>query len=116
MRRRRQGLQVSTFPFLAVLLCTMGSLILVLLAMDRKSKLAALYRSQQVAARVAEEATQAAAARRADWERRHQQVRADWERARLELRARLTGEKEALLTQMGSVQRQASDAARGLQT
>ena len=41
MRRRRQTLQVSTFPFLAVLLCTMGSLLLVLLAVDRKAKLAA---------------------------------------------------------------------------
>src|SRR5438105_2428888 len=37
MRRRRQTLQVSTFPFLAVLLCTMGSLLLVLLAVERKA-------------------------------------------------------------------------------
>ena len=31
MRRRPRKLQVDTFPFLAVLLCAMGSLILVLL-------------------------------------------------------------------------------------
>ena len=31
MRKRRQPLQVSTFPFLAVLLCTMGALLLLLL-------------------------------------------------------------------------------------
>ena len=31
MRQRRQRLQVSTFPFLAVLLCAMGSLILLML-------------------------------------------------------------------------------------
>ena len=40
MRRRRQTLHVSTFPFLAVLLCAMGSLILVLLVMDRRARLA----------------------------------------------------------------------------
>ena len=38
MKRSRHGLQVSTFPFLAVLLCTMGSLILLLLVMDRRGK------------------------------------------------------------------------------
>ena len=41
MRPRRQGLQVSTFPFLAVLLSAMGSLILVLLAVDQKARAAA---------------------------------------------------------------------------
>ena len=41
MRRRRHTLQVSTFPFLAVLLCTMGALILILLVLDRRAKLAA---------------------------------------------------------------------------
>ena len=49
MRRRRKHLEVSTFPFLAVLLCTMGSLILVLLAMDGKARKAALARSQEKA-------------------------------------------------------------------
>ena len=34
MKRRRHALQVSTFPFLAVLLCAMGSLILLLLVID----------------------------------------------------------------------------------
>lgn len=42
MRRRRHRLQVSTFPFMAVLLCAMGSLILLLLIMDRQGKKAAL--------------------------------------------------------------------------
>ena len=36
MRSRRHKLQVSTFPFLAVLLCAMGALLLVLLVMDRR--------------------------------------------------------------------------------
>ena len=38
MRRRRHTLQVSTFPFLAVLLCAMGSLILMLLVLDRRAR------------------------------------------------------------------------------
>ena len=37
MRRRRHKLEVSTFPFLAVLLCAMGSLILLLLVIDRRA-------------------------------------------------------------------------------
>ncbi len=41
MRRRRHTLQVSTFPFLAVLLCAMGSLILLLLVLDRRAKVVA---------------------------------------------------------------------------
>jgi len=36
--RKRKKLEVSTFPFLAVLLCTMGALILLLLVMDKKSQ------------------------------------------------------------------------------
>lgn len=40
--RKRKKLEVSTFPFLAVLLCTMGSLILLLLVIDKKAKKAAL--------------------------------------------------------------------------
>jgi hypothetical protein len=36
--RKRKKLEVSTFPFLAVLLCTMGSLILLLLVIDKQVK------------------------------------------------------------------------------
>ena len=44
--RRRQQLRPDTFPFLAVLLCTMGSLILVLMVFDRKARLAACARAE----------------------------------------------------------------------
>jgi hypothetical protein len=74
MRRRRKHLEVSTFPFLAVLLCTMGSLILVLLVMDRKAKLAARQKAEAEVARVVEEARRQAEERRAA--RRRQQVEA----------------------------------------
>ena len=45
--RKRKKLEVSTFPFLAVLLCTMGSLILLLLVMDKKAKKAALEKAYE---------------------------------------------------------------------
>jgi hypothetical protein len=49
MRRPRKHLEVSTFPFLAVLLCAMGALILVLMAMDRKARQAAEARGKDEA-------------------------------------------------------------------
>jgi hypothetical protein len=41
MRRPRRKLEVNTFPFLAVLLCAMGSFILVLMIIDRRGKIVA---------------------------------------------------------------------------
>jgi hypothetical protein len=74
MRRRRQRLEVSTFPFLAVLLCAMGSLILLLLVIDRRARAVALARATARArrsiARVEEENARREAARKAEWERR----------------------------------------------
>jgi hypothetical protein len=76
MKRRRQLLQVSTFPFLAVLLCAMGSLILLLLVIDRRAKAVARVKAWQAAARMAKEDSKQAAARRAEWERRRQALHA----------------------------------------
>ena len=50
MRTRRHKLQVSTFPFLAVLLCAMGALLLVLLVMDRRAHDAARFRASRPSA------------------------------------------------------------------
>ena len=83
MRRRRQTLQVSMFPFLAVLLCAMGSLILLLLVLDRRAKIVARARALQVLqtareerqarkAEAAEAAQKAAAERQAARERQRQ--------------------------------------------
>ena len=47
--RKRKKLEVSTFPFLAVLLCTMGALILLLLIMDKKAKKASLEQAYEAA-------------------------------------------------------------------
>jgi hypothetical protein len=64
MRSRRHKLQVSTFPFLAVLLCAMGALLLVLLVMDRRAHAAALARAEQALQRTIGETTRETETRR----------------------------------------------------
>jgi len=86
MKRRRQTLQVSTFPFLAVLLCTMGSLILILMVMDRRARLVALARIQNVVAQRTAEQEAAEHARKAEWERARQALRDSLESQLRELR------------------------------
>jgi hypothetical protein len=76
MRQRRHGLQVSTFPFLAVLLCAMGSLILLLLVIDRRARVVARARAVEAAARTAVEDEQQTRARVAELERRRQALHA----------------------------------------
>src|SRR5438093_10938425 len=90
--RRRNSLRPDTFPFLAVLLCTMGSLILVLMILDRRARLAANSRAEEAWAQAEkEEAEQAARLRR--------QQEEHW-RARLEdhhrEQARLTAREKEL--------------------
>jgi hypothetical protein len=111
MRGRRHKLAVSTFPFLAVLLCAMGSLILILLVMDRKAHKAAQARAQREAVRLAEEAAQSAAARQAELEQKKQQARAAWEQKRGALHAKLTDEQIELQLQMRKVRNQLSAIA-----
>jgi hypothetical protein len=118
MRRRAKKLEVSTFPFLAVLLCCMGSLILILLVMDRKGKLAARYKAQQELAHAMEDADRAAAERKATRAaeraaaRDHMlsQARAEWEVKRDTLHARLAEQEEELQARLNQMQRQLADA------
>src|SRR5262245_7553560 len=103
MRRPRRKLEVNTFPFLAVLLCAMGSLIFLLMAMDRRAKLAAQNKArEELLARQAliqtarstahEEAQRAAAA-----------VAADWRSRKADLEKRLQAEHDALARQLIAV-------------
>ncbi len=98
MRQRRQRLQVSTFPFLAVLLCAMGSLILLLLVLDRRARVVARARAVREASQAAAEDTQTAATRRAEWERRrralHEQLTQEGQEIGSQIRAVL-GKAEA---------------------
>jgi hypothetical protein len=116
MRRRRHRLQVSTFPFLAVLLCAMGSLILVLLVMDQRAKLAARNRAQEEALKRASQARERARAAREDWERRARELKAAWEKKRAALRSKVDTEEQSLDAELSRVQLQLAEAAVRLHT
>ena len=89
MRRPRRRLEVSTFPFLAVLLCAMGSLILLLLVLDRRAKAAARARAEESArAALAERGATARAAAEAA-ARRAEERAAERERRRAALHEQL---------------------------
>src|SRR6059058_2558245 len=76
MKRRRHKLEVSTFPFLAVLLCAMGSLILLLLVIDRRAKAVARAKALAVAVKAEADDARAAADRAAELERRRHALHA----------------------------------------
>src|SRR5947209_940719 len=92
MRRPRHKLQVSTFPFLAVLLGAMGALILLLLVMDRRSKLVA--RARAVAAHEARLAERKNLQDKTSDEDKKQ--RQHWEQKRLEIHEMLVRQEQAL--------------------
>lgn len=99
MRRRRHKLEVSTFPFLAVLLCAMGSLILMLLVLDRRAKAAARERAQRATEQVAAEELRIAEQRRQEWEKRRQALHAE-----------MLGQERELSGQIAAVERQITAA------
>jgi hypothetical protein len=105
MRQRRQILQVSTFPFLAVLLCAMGSLILLLLVMDRRAKAVGRARAMQAVARMNAEEERAAALRAAELDRR-----------RLALHQELEQNDQDLLAQVRKVQDEMERTAQRLKS
>lgn len=103
MRSRRHRLQVSTFPFMAVLLCAMGALILLLLIMDRRAKMAARHATQQ----------RAAIKEKNDAEKARQQQL--WEQRQQELLAMLRQEKGQLQREIKDVQQQLSETEKNIQ-
>lgn len=89
MRRPRYKLQVSTFPFLAVLLCAMGSLLLFLFIMDRRAKIAAQHANDEVLAE-----------RRKRSQREEEEIKAEWEKAKKELHEALVLQEAQLASQV----------------
>ncbi len=75
MRRPRSKLQVSTFPFLAVLLCAMGSLLLLLFIMDRRGKIAAQHFALEIIAKKKKRTIDEEEARKAEWEQAKERLR-----------------------------------------
>lgn len=95
MRRPRHKLQVSTFPFLAVLLCAMGSLILFLLVIDRRAKLVARNKALQAQQESAERRA-ARTAQQAEQQRTQDAIRYDL----LTRRTQLEGETAVIRRQL----------------
>jgi tetratricopeptide (TPR) repeat protein len=116
MRRRGKRLEVSTFPFLAVLLCAMGSLILVLIIMDRKAKIAARYKAVEAQAQADAESAKLAAALREALEQREKDARAAWDQKRDALHADALSQQHLLQAQIKKVQDQLTDAAARLKS
>src|SRR5262245_52524681 len=104
MRRARHKLQVSTFPFLAVLLGAMGALIFLLLVMDRRAKIVARNKVR------AQQEAQLASLSEAERQRRD-----DWQRERLRLQAALSQQDQELRGQVAGVQAEFDQAARQTQ-
>src|SRR5207248_1453460 len=108
MRRQRQHLQVSTFPFLAVLLCAMGALILVLLCMDRKARRAAEARAQEQANDTVRERQsqhdRLVEQRNREHERKKRGLQKAWEKKRDDLLQRVGAEEQALEGELAEVQ------------
>jgi hypothetical protein len=96
MRRPRNKLEVSTFPFLAVLLCAMGALILILMVFDRRAKLAANERNRLAADAKLRERSEEIKKLKATWQKE------DLAAAEDEVRAR--GRLEGLVTQGKNLQ------------
>jgi hypothetical protein len=111
MRRRSRSLHVDTFPFLAVLLCAMGSLILVLMAMDRMARKAALARGQEEARRRLDERARALAESRSANEAKKQALEKDWKKKREAFLARVHEAESALTAELRQVQARLAEAA-----
>jgi hypothetical protein len=100
MRHRKQTIQVNTFPFLAVLLCAMGSLILLMLVLDRRARVVAKAKAQRAAELAKADNQNDVALRQAEWERRRQL-----------LHTQLSEQDQSLVAQVQEIRRQIESTA-----
>jgi hypothetical protein len=113
MRRRRRHLEVSTFPFLAVLLCTMGSLILLLLVLDRRAKIVAVHKAHEEAAQMQADRDRRDLERRrrtAEEQRLAIEQQAEFERRRQQLHTMLAEQEQDLLGKIAEARGQVASA------
>jgi hypothetical protein len=108
--RARKHLRPETFPFLAVLLCAMGSLILLLLVMDRRAKAVSRAKALQALHRAAEEEGRAQAERQAEWERRCRALHASLLSQEEEVRGQAQAVRDRMAAAVARVQ---AEEARG---
>lgn len=103
--RRARHLKPETFPFLAVLLCAMGALILLLLVMDRRAKAVARAKAAQ-AVQVVEEHDKELEKRRAEQQQRLAEAR----RLREQAAEAFREEERKLNAQLEAARRRAESA------
>jgi myosin heavy subunit len=96
MKRRRHTLQVSTFPFLAVLLCAMGSLILLLLVLDRRAKVVARAKSREHQAALLAKRDEMESNRQFEFEKRKEEMRIRLDEEEAALRAQVDQARQRL--------------------
>jgi hypothetical protein len=100
MRRPRRKLEVNTFPFLAVLLCAMGSFILLLMIIDRRGKIAAqnkardAYLAHKIASEMERDERAAAA------KDQEATLKAAWQAEKDKIHSGLQAEEDALARQI----------------
>ena len=124
MRRARAKLTVNTFPFLAVLLGAMGSLIFFLLVMDRRAKIVAHAKANDTLearrrALAAEDADVLAEAKKRRDERdreiaEQKRLRDEQKRLRDDLDRRLVAEDKMLRGELARVEKDATKTAAAL--
>jgi len=112
MRRNRHRLTVSTFPFLAVLLGAMGSLIFLLLIMDRRAKIVARNKVRELQETRLAEVSEAARRRQAAWEKQRDQLHQALEQEELQWRGQLA----QVQNDLASVAKQADAEAEAQRT
>src|SRR5262249_54781575 len=116
---RAKQLKPENSPFLAVLLCAMGSLIRMLLVMDRRAKAVARAKAQRAAAQAAAIDEQTQEAHRAELERRRQALHPALMQQEEELTAEVRavqGRLEATVADTRAAEQQAEELTRAVGT
>ena len=111
MRRPRSRLTVSTFPFLAVLLCAMGALILLLLVFDRRAKEAARSRSEARAQADHDAARAAHEEKIKHLQKNNETIEKDAREKALARRERIKGDLDAVKAKATAVKQKADRSA-----
>ena len=111
MRRPRSRLTVSTFPFLAVLLCAMGALILLLLVFDRRAKEAARSRSEARAQADHDAARAAHEEKIRHLQKNNETIEKDAREKALARRERIKGDLDAVKAKATAVKQKADRSA-----
>lgn len=110
MRRQRQRLQPTTFPFVAVLLCAMGGLILLLLVLDRRAKIVAQAQAREAWQQALEQRFRKRLQQAEEMARLLTARQAEWQQQKEKLQVTLVAHQQQLRQQMQQMHRDFSTA------